>query len=108
MDAAGLFVAGPAIRVGFWLFGTDRETRERFYVVDTMCSGVVVDVNAEGLRELIDALRFKPLREAGQIRQDQAAVGAEAEEQVDPARKELEKVFLGRRIGQRHGDVLSP
>jgi hypothetical protein len=89
------------LRVGFRLFGTDRDTRERFHVVDAMRNGVVVDVNAEGLREFIEALRFKPLREAREVGQDQAAVGAEAEEQVQPASKELEKVFLGRRIGQK-------
>lgn len=93
-------VAGE-LRIGFWLFGVDREARSRFHVVEATRRGTLVNVNVVAMKEFMEALRFKPtVREAGAVGQEQAAAGAEAEAQPEWPRRELERVFLVRRIGE--------
>jgi hypothetical protein len=81
--------------VGFWLFGVDRDTRDRFYVIEAVRRCRLTDVNRIGLRDFVEALPFKvpPARAiAGDATVDEDA-------SVRPGRQDREKVFLVRRIG---------
>jgi|GEM_PF-5962025 len=105
-----LLGAAERMRVGYWVFGVDREIRERYYVLETRRRGRIRDVNLFGLQQFIDALRFRSaVREAGALASAEAASETEASE-PEGRRRERERVFLVRRIGEtvseRTGAVL--
>jgi hypothetical protein len=97
------FLIGKAreFRVAFWLFGIDREAKNRFYVLNAITRGTLTDVNMVALKDFVDILPFKPLaKDAGAVADEQAEAGGE-EDSERPAKETAERVFLVKRIGEQ-------